>query len=384
MQQLEHTYDAAIIGGGLAGLALSIQLARKGFRVVLLEKETYPFHKVCGEYISKEAWPFLESLGVPLAHMQLPVIDTLQLTAPNGSQFETRLPLGGFGISRYRLDHELCSIAKREGVVVKEGSKVEDVKCQHGRYIVQALAKEGAFEVSARLCLGAYGKRSNLDVKWKRAFITSKDRQLNNYIAVKYHIDGYEQPNKISLHNFQDGYCGISEVEGGTYCLCYLTTAANLKRAGGNIVKLEKEVLSRNPVLAAILDKAIRKASFPVTIAQISFSPKTWIENGVLMVGDAAGMITPLCGNGMSMALHSSKMVATLAAEYLSGHIAFQQLVLQYQRQWQEAFNNRMKTGRFLQRFFGHPVLSNSFVMLFRLIPSLAGPLIRQTHGQPF
>jgi len=49
------TYDAAIIGGGLAGLALSIQLSKKGYRVILFEKEQYPFHKVCGEYISMES-----------------------------------------------------------------------------------------------------------------------------------------------------------------------------------------------------------------------------------------------------------------------------------------------------------------------------------------
>lgn len=384
MQQQAPTYDAAIIGGGLAGLALSIQLVRKGFRVILLEKETYPFHKVCGEYLSKEAWPFLESLGVPLSNMRLPIIDTLQLTAPNGKVFETKLPLGGFGISRYTLDHELFTIAKREGVVVKEGAKVEEVECRMEQYIVQAVSKEGRLEISARLCMSAYGKRSNLDVKWKRAFIESKDKRLNNYIAVKYHITGYAQPNKISLHNFEDGYCGVSEVEEGIYCLCYLTTAANLKKAGGQISKLEEEILGKNPSLASIFSQAIRKASFPVTIAQISFSPKTWVEKGVLMLGDAAGMITPLCGNGMSMALHSSKIVSALAADYLNGRIGFQQMVQQYQQQWHLAFGVRMNIGRLLQRFFGSPVLSNSFVTLFRLVPSLAGPLIRKTHGQPF
>jgi menaquinone-9 beta-reductase len=72
-------YDVAIIGGGLAGLALSIQLAKKNYSVVLFEKEKYPFHKVCGEYISMESWNFLESLGLPLNSFGLPIIDTLIL-----------------------------------------------------------------------------------------------------------------------------------------------------------------------------------------------------------------------------------------------------------------------------------------------------------------
>ncbi|HSU51462.1 MAG TPA: FAD-dependent oxidoreductase, partial [Segetibacter sp.] len=73
-------YDLAIIGGGLAGLSLAIQCAEEGFKVVLFEKENYPFHKVCGEYISFESWPFLERLGVDLKALHLPVIKKLNLS----------------------------------------------------------------------------------------------------------------------------------------------------------------------------------------------------------------------------------------------------------------------------------------------------------------
>src|SRR5215468_9478137 len=79
-----RTYDVAIAGGGLAGLALSIQCAQAGYRTILFEKERYPFHKVCGEYISFESWNFLEELGVPLSQMNLPTITRLLVTAPNG------------------------------------------------------------------------------------------------------------------------------------------------------------------------------------------------------------------------------------------------------------------------------------------------------------
>src|SRR5436189_4662206 len=65
-------YDVAIVGGGLAGLALSVQLAKNSHKIILLEKEQYPFHKVCGEYISLESWNFLVSLGLDLATMNLP------------------------------------------------------------------------------------------------------------------------------------------------------------------------------------------------------------------------------------------------------------------------------------------------------------------------
>jgi menaquinone-9 beta-reductase len=77
-------YDIAVVGGGLAGLALAIQSAKAGYAVVLFEKEKYPYHKVCGEYISLESWNFIESLGVPLKDMNLPIIKQLHVTSPKG------------------------------------------------------------------------------------------------------------------------------------------------------------------------------------------------------------------------------------------------------------------------------------------------------------
>src|SRR5688572_14231942 len=126
----ETAYDVAIAGGGLAGLSSAILLAEMGFKTILFEKESYPFHKVCGEYISMESYDFLQRLGVALDEMHLPKISQLQLTAPNGKIFETTLPLGGFGISRYTLDHRLAQLARASGVVVMENTKVESISFQ--------------------------------------------------------------------------------------------------------------------------------------------------------------------------------------------------------------------------------------------------------------
>ena len=78
-------YDVVIIGGGLAGLTLAITLAKEGRTIALIEKESYPFHKVCGEYISLESWDFLLRCGVPLQELNLPIIKQLKITAPNGT-----------------------------------------------------------------------------------------------------------------------------------------------------------------------------------------------------------------------------------------------------------------------------------------------------------
>ena len=77
----------------------------------------------------------------------------------------------------------------------------------------------------------------------------------------------------------------------------------------------------------------------PLTISQISFDKKSQVENHVLMIGDAAGMITPLCGNGMSMALHGSKLAAESIHSFLQDHITREAMEQQYGRQWQRHFS---------------------------------------------
>lgn len=380
----DQPYDIAITGGGLAGLAASIQLAGLGYSVILLEKEKYPFHKVCGEYISMESWDFLKQLGLPLNEMKLPFINTLQLTAPGGRSFTTPLPLGGFGISRFRLDKNLADIAIKKGVKLLEETRVNDISFNGNfqlRYSSRSLPEN---LLSSKVCCTAHGKRSNLDIKWKRKFLTGTDKRISNYVAVKYHIRTNWPDHTIGLHNFRNGYCGISKIEEDKYCLCYMTTADNLRQCGNRVEALEETILYRNPHLKKIFTSSEFLADFPVTISQISFSGKTQVEDHQLMLGDAAGMITPLCGNGMSMALHSAKLATGLVDEFLKETITRGEMEESYKNRWRKNFAARMNTGRVLQGFFGSEHLSDFFVRLFKTLPILARPVVKMTHGKPF
>lgn len=373
------TYDVAIIGGGLAGLAASIQLAKAGHSVILFEKEKYPFHKVCGEYISLESWNFLSGLGVHIQEIAPPIIDTLFLTAPNGKTFKTKLPLGGFGISRYKLDSLLATIARKNGVHLLEETKVDEVVFNEDFHLHFHSKK-----IIARVCCAAFGKRANLDIKWKRRFLQPSNKKLDNYVAVKYHIKTDWAQNVIGLHNFENGYCGISKIEDDKYCLCYMTNAENLKKCGNSIQRLEEAILYRNPHLKKIFLNSEKVESFPVTISQINFSKKTQVENHVMMLGDSAGMITPLCGNGMSIALHTSKIASELINQFLCRTISRNEMETVYEKEWNHFFSTRLKTGRALQQFFGSDRLSNFFVATLNVLPFLSKPIIQMTHGKPF
>jgi flavin-dependent dehydrogenase len=373
-------YDAAIIGGGLAGLALSIQLSRKGYSVILFEKEKYPFHKVCGEYISLESWDFLKRMGLPLDKWQLPVIKKLLVSSPKGKLIKHSLPMGGFGISRYKIDTTMAEIAKSSGVEVHEETKVTDIISINENFVIQSSA--GNFY--SKIAVGSYGKRSNLDVKWKRNFINAGKNKLNNYIGVKYHIQTSFPGDTIALHNFNDGYCGISRIENDKFCLCYLTTADLLQKNNNSIKEMEQNVLCKNPFLKEIFCDSSWLYDAPLTISQISFDKKTQVEDHVLMIGDAAGMITPLCGNGMSMALHASKIAFNAIDQFLQGRLSQVEMEKIYGRQWRKQFAGRLRTGRMIQKLFGKNRLTNLFISTVKPFPGLITYLVRQTHGKPF
>jgi flavin-dependent dehydrogenase len=370
-------YDVVIAGGGLAGLACAILLARQQFSVALFEKETYPFHKVCGEYISLESYDFLNALGVNLSEKEVPMISRLQLSSASGRVLSQRLPLGGFGISRFKIDHQLSLIAEKEGVKIYDGTKVTDIVFNGEAFTISA----DDFQCTARCVFAAFGKRSNLDVKWKRPFTQKKSGALNNFIAVKYHALLDHPRDLIALHNFSYGYCGVSPIENGASCICYLTTAQNLRNSSNDIRQTEENILFRNHFISEAFARATMLYDKRLVISQISFAKKAQVEDHMLMIGDAAGMIAPLCGNGMSMALHAARLATPLAARFLKGGMSRDVMEQTYDAQWNAAFGRRLKTGRLIQSLFGNELLTNFSVRLLGHFPGLVNRIIRQTHG---
>lgn len=375
----EQHYDIIVAGGGLAGLTLAIQCVDAGYNVALFEKEVYPFHKVCGEYISFESLDFLERLGINIKELHLPTIKKLILSDIKGRLYQFKLPLGGFGISRFTLDNLLYRLALQKGVHVFTNNKVQDIiytddyfKVYHSNGI--------SF---APLVAGAFGKRSNIDVKMNRSFTHQKASKLDNYIGVKYHIKYHQPEDTIALHNFDDGYCGISKIENNICCLCYLTTAQNLKRSNNSINQMEEKILQKNPRLKEIFASAEFIYQQPLIISQVSFTPKTQVENHLLMAGDTAGMITPLCGNGMSMAMHASKIAFECIDDFMQKRITRHEMEERYTLLWRKQFSNRLWMGRTVQRLFGN-TSSIVFLKMMKAFPFIAKQVIKQTHGTSF
>ena len=371
---MEH-YDVIIIGGGLAGLTAAIQLTKQNCGVLLLEKERYPHHKVCGEYVSNEVRPYLKTLGIDLEEVGAVNIETLQLSTVSGELVQTVLPLGGFGISRYAFDQMLYKKAISLGV----SFIFEEVITVNFKNDAFTIITESGQQMASKVVLGAYGKRSSLDKQLNRDFIQKK----SHWLGVKAHYRYEDFPdNLVALHNFKGGYGGLSKTETGNVNFCYLASYSSFKKEK-DVERFNANVVSQNPFLGTFLKSAVPVFEKPLTIAQVSFEPKRAVENHMLMCGDTAGLIHPLCGNGMAMAIHSAKIASECVHEYLNGKNTREQMEKSYEYRWRSAFARRLWAGRQLQSLLLNERLTNLGVLSVARFPILLRKIIRSTHGQP-
>ncbi len=364
-----------IIGGGLAGLVSALHLALKGVEVLLIEKNSYPLHKVCGEYISNEVLPYLNSLGIDPLKMGAVAISKFVLTTPSNKLLKTKLPLGGFGMSRYLLDHTLAKKVQNAGVNMVQ-DVVIDVEYQNNKFLVKT---KNNGHLTANIVLGAYGKRSNLDVKFNRPFIKNK----SPYLAVKAHYTGSFPADVVAIHNFEGGYCGVSRVEDNKINICYITNYKTFQEFK-SIPDFEAQVVFKNEALKKLFKTSKLAFEKPLSISQISFDIKKPVENHILMCGDTAGMIHPLCGNGMGMAIHSAKLVSELVIPYLNGEIKSRaDLEQQYSQAWNSNFLKRVKTGKLLAELYNNNSLSQIVMGTLKFFPKILTKIIKRTHGKP-
>ena len=185
------------------------------------------------------------------------------------------------------------------------------------------------------------------------------------------------------LHNFIGGYCGLSKTETGVINVCYLASYNSFKKHKDPLTFKDK-VLMQNPQLRAFFQEAIPLFEKDISIAQISFQNKSCVQDHILMLGDAAGLIHPLSGNGMAMAIHSAK----IASEAILNQISKQEfsrvaMELEYKKNWKDQFNARLRMGGILQRILLSEKLSGFVQRIIHTFPSVLPKIISKTHGKP-
>jgi flavin-dependent dehydrogenase len=371
---MQPELDVLIIGGGLAGLTTALHLQKSGRMVTLIEKNDFPCHKVCGEYVSNEVLPYLDWLDLTIDSLSPNQITQLQLTTLSGKSIMTGLSLGGFGISRYEFDYFLYQQLIKRGVnLVKD--TVTTIEFANDEFTVSLLLGN---ELKVKHVIGAYGKRSSIDMKLSRSFVQDK----SPFLAIKGHYSGDFAKGLVAIHNFRGGYCGVSKIENDKINICYLADYNSFQKYK-NITTYQENVLYQNRHLKKIFEESIPLFEEPMVISQLFFGEKQRVENHILMVGDSAGLIHPLCGNGMAMAIHGAKIVAELLIKLQKNEINSRAgLEHAYNKRWNSEFRTRLRMGHILSTLLRKEKLSALLLHGLTKFPFALNQIIEKTHGK--
>lgn len=346
--------DAVIIGAGPAGSAAATLLAGRGFRAVVLEAKTFPRRKVCGAFLSAQALAVLRQLGV-LEDVERAGPERIgggSLNLPSGLSVAFDLPAPGLGISRHALDQLLAEHAAQAGAVFRFGARVTGVERAPGGFRVQLSSGDA---LTARVAVGAWGRWDALDRSLERPLPGPRSRYFG--WSGEFEGDGARLKGSVRLYVFEGGYCGLSRVEGGTVNLAGVIASGMQRRLGPGWENVVAHAQRSNRRLAEDL-AGLSPAGFLGT-GPIFFAARRPTEKGILLVGDAAGVLDPFSGQGQAAALTSGALAAESAAAFLSGGAADGDLPGLYAAAWREQFGRRYKWNTAFRQFMLSPRLGS-------------------------
>jgi flavin-dependent dehydrogenase len=312
---VEVNAEVLIIGGGLAGSAAAIRLARAGREVAVIERAPQAQHKVCGEFLSREALNYLELLGLKAASFGAVPIDAVRL-ACNGRLSEAKLPFEALSLTRKRLDEELLRLAVDAGVRVMRGCPVQGLERDGVGWRAVLEGAEPVFADAVFLATGKHDLRGRARPKGKQSDLVAFKMYWRLAPKQAAALAGH-----VELMLYRGGYAGLQMVEDGAANLCCLVERAELQWLGGRWEDLLAGMQSQCGLLQERLQGAEALLEKPLAVSAIPYGYVRATSDGVWALGDQAAVIPSFTGDGMSIALHSGCLAVAM---YLRGESAEQ------------------------------------------------------------
>lgn len=356
------SYDAIIVGGGPAGSATGALLARRGFNVLLLDRARFPRDKACGEYTSPETENVLRRIGaldavVAAGARRLP---TMRVISPSGREFTMDYNASRpdrphvLATPRRVLDSALLDHARRCGVEVREGSKVEGVTLRDGKVGGVLLRLKGGqvSEESGRLVVGADGVHSAV----VRSLGISAPLRWPRNLGMVVHYAGYSGLDTWGeMHVSKRGYAGLAPLSGGLVNVgLVMPLDAAQKLTGKTATERFEEFALSFPGVATCLEGAERVSTVR-GVGPIGARVKRPYGPGYLLVGDAAGFFDPFTGEGVYKALRGAELAAEVAAYALERNDLSARSLRRYNTLRRREFAAKEMVCRLVQTFVAVP-----------------------------
>ncbi len=379
---MNYDYEVAIIGSGPAGSTAAINLAKKGFNVCLFEKKLFSGETVCGEFLSKEVTDNLKELNLfeKFKSLKPNEIISFRFVNSNGQDISTPLNFNAYSLKRSTFDEFLLQQANENGTNVFQPAEViEIIKLKnHFNLIFDSLNKRES--VIVKNVIAAYGKQNILDRGLNRKFVNEKSKLtgVKFHIKEKYFSDFNK--NEIHIYSGEHIYCGINAVNDNMVTLCFLEDRNSYSKPVTNhLLELFNNNINFKNLFKTDLHIVINNSTLYGT-GNLYFGKRNIIEKGIYMIGDAAGIIAPLAGEGIGIAFESARVLSGILLE--EREKKFDSIISQrkYINEWKKLFERRLFTAKLIQNFIFKSYLRNTGFYLIKLFPGLLNFFIKTTR----
>ena len=344
--------DLVVVGAGPAGSTLAALLARRGARVALLDRDPFPRDKLCGEFLSYDALPVLEPLGVvdAIDAAGAPQIARGRIVGSRRT-YEFALPHAARGVSRLLFDDLLLRTATSAGAIRLDG--------------VAATTIDGTRvnDIRAKAVAGAWGRWGRFDRELGRAFV--RDR-AHRHFGFKRHYRGDHPRDTIDLYAFPRGYLGVNAVENDVTNICGLVHADRLAGHRGRWDAFVDTISREEPHVGALYARQQPAQDGFLASEPVIFRARDAVEAGVFMIGDASGVIDPLAGNGMAMAVQSALLAAPFLLRLVESPSRRASIEREYRVAHRAFFARRIAWSRRAAFFLSRPRLLDASLAALR------------------
>jgi flavin-dependent dehydrogenase len=330
--------DVLVIGGGPAGSAAAVTLARAGARVRVIDRAVFPRHKLCGDTLNPGAMSILDRLGIgnDVRACALPITG-MTVTGP-GAEVSADYPDGmrGMSVTRRCLDQLLLNAAADAGACVETGLGISEPVLDSGRVVGVRLAVRGGEVLRAPIVIAADGRGSRLAGRVNLSSYASTPRR---WAFGAYFANVTRMSARGEMHIRRGAYIGVAPLPGGLTNVSVVVDGpaaafapgATAPRKAGHYTKVDQQTIVRRALNAdAVLRDRFAAATqiSPVTVlGPLAVNARAAGCPGLLLAGDAAGFVDPMTGDGLRFALRGGELAAHAALDELaSGRPAYARL----------------------------------------------------------